>query len=398
MKSVSRWADVSYRLFSLDSRKKGFQRETLSKIAEAMESEKLRSIAKSDIFWDKIKNIKYIGRKQTYDLSIKQNHNFVANGFIVHNSHATSYATIAYQTAYLKAHYPVEFMAALLTSEKTDVDRISVLIRECEQMGIEVLPPDVNESYRNFSVVPKEGKIRFGLLAIKNVGHNIVETIISERKNQGPFKSIYDFVSRIKSKSLNKKSLESLIKSGVFDKLEERNKLLVNMERILEANREIRKNKSNGQANLFEKSSSFRPGLKLKQTKKRAPLSKRLKWEKNLLGLYISSHPLENYKKVLNYKTVSLSEIDNSFVGKKVTVGGIISSTKRILTKNGNPMLFLTLEDLTKRMEVVVFPSILERNADYFYEDNIVLIDGKVNNRGGSPKVICQRIEEIVES
>lgn len=320
---------------------------------------------------------------------------FAQYGF--NKSHSTSYGMIAYQTAYLKAHFPIEFMAALLTSEKSDIDRISILIKECEKMEIEVLPPDINESFRNFSVVPKEKKIRFGLLAIKNVGKNTVETIISKRKKGGDFKSIYNFISRINSQSLNKRSLESLIKTGAFDKLEERNKLLFNLETILEANREIRKNKNNGQVSLFKKSSSFQPSLKLKNPPKPASESEKTKWEKQLLGLYISSHPLENYEKILNKKSLSLKEINKNLVGKNVKIGGIISNTKRILTKNGNPMLFLTLEDLTDRIEVIVFPSALQKNADLFQEENIVLIKGKVNNRDGSPKIICNEIQKIVE-
>ncbi len=312
-------------------------------------------------------------------------------------AHATSYGKIAYQTAYLKAHFPVEFMAALLTSEKSDIDRISVLIKECEKMGLEVLPPDINESYRNFSVVPKEGKIRFGLLAIKNVGKNTVEAIISERDKNGKFESVYDFVSRIESQNLNKRSFESLVKAGVFDTLEERNKLLFNLERILNINREIRNNKNNNQANLFENSSSFNHSLNLKTPTESASLPEKLKWEKDLLGLYISAHPLENYKKVLNKKALSLTEINNGLSGRRVNVGGIISNTKRILTKNGNPMLFLTLEDLSHRVEVIVFPAVLQNHADVFQEDNVVLIKGKVNTRDGTPKIVCEQIQKIIE-
>ncbi|MFQ6049880.1 MAG: DNA polymerase III subunit alpha, partial [Candidatus Paceibacterales bacterium] len=175
---------------------------------------------------------------------------FARYGF--NRAHSTAYATIAYQTAFLKAHFPVEFMAALLTSEKGDVERIGFLIEECKKMSIEVLPPDINESFRNFSVIPKEKKVRFGLLAIKNVGGNIVDSIVSERKANGPYQSIEDFISRISSKDLNKKSLESLIKAGVFDKFAERNQLLFNLERLLEWNRENQRIRAGGQKGLFD--------------------------------------------------------------------------------------------------------------------------------------------------
>ena len=318
---------------------------------------------------------------------------FASYGF--NKAHATSYAMIAYQTAYLKTLYPIEFMAALLTSEKADVERIAVLIKECQKMGIEVLPPDINESFRNFSVVPKENKIRFGLLAIKNVGNNVVEAIISERKSSGSFKSIFDFISRIPSKDLNKKSLESLIKTGVFDRLEERSKLLLNMEKILEANREIQRNINNGQKDLFENSPSFSSSLKLKSAKE-IPLSEKLNWEKELLGLYISAHPLENFKTVLEKKALPLDDIDESIIGKEIRIGGIISTVKRIITKTGKPMLFLSLEDLTNKIEVVVFPGIIERNPTAFQENKIVFIKGRVDNRDNTPKIICETIEEIV--
>jgi len=319
---------------------------------------------------------------------------FAEYGF--NKSHSVAYAMIAYQTAYLKTQYPVEFMAALLTSEKADVERIAVLIRECNKMGVPVLPPDVNESFRNFSVVPNENKIRFGLLAIKNVGENIVEEIISERKKEGPFKSINDFISRIQSKTVNKKSMESLIKAGVFDKLEERNKLLYNLEDILEANREIKQNVDNGQKSLFTNSSSFNNGeLKLK-TAQTISLADQLAWEKELLGLYVSAHPLESYKTVLEGKTFPLSSLTEDVVGKLVKIGGMISTVKRIITRTGKPMLFLNLEDLTNKVEVVVFPGVIDRNPTALQENKIVFIKGKVDNRDGEIKIIADEIEEII--
>ncbi len=311
-------------------------------------------------------------------------------------AHSTAYGMIAYQTAYLKAHYPVEFMSALLTSEKNEVERIAFLIEECKDMGIEVLPPDVNESFRNFSVIPGKNKIRFGLLAIKNVGSNIVEAIIREREERGPFKSFSDFIYRIDSKDLNKKSLESLIKAGVFDKFEERNKLLSNIEQLLNFNRDIRKVNATSQRSLFEKSSLAPPVLKLKEAKP-VPLSQKLAWEKELLGLYISSHPLENFKKILEKKTLPLKELKERIFNYKIRVGGIISSIKKILTKNGKPMLFMKLEDLTDKVEVVVFPGVIERNSTCLQENKIVFVSGRVENREDSPKVIAEDIEEIVE-
>ena len=310
-------------------------------------------------------------------------------------SHSACYALIAYQTAYLKAHYPLEFMASCLTSEKADVERIGFLISECKRMGIEVLPPDINESLKNFTVVPPN-KIRFGLLAIKNVGSNIVEAIVKERKNGGPFRSIFDFVNRVNSKDLNKKSLESLIKAGCFDRLAERNQLLVNLEKLLEMARETQKAKLNGQKSLFD---GFSQAVSF-QLAPATPATKieKLNWEKELLGLFVSSHPLEDFKKVLEKKVLPLNRITQDLTGKMVKIGGVISSIKKIITRNGKPMLFTQVEDEQNKIEVVVFPGIIERNPKIFQENKIVMIKGRVDNKDGVPKIICQEAEEIIES
>jgi DNA polymerase-3 subunit alpha len=319
---------------------------------------------------------------------------FARYGF--NKSHATAYAMIAYQTAYLKALFPVEFMAALLTSEKTDIERIAILIEECKKMGIEVLPPNINESLKNFTVAPGENKIRFGLLAIKNVGENVIEVIVEEVKKNGPFKSIEDFMKRIDSKNLNKKSMESLIKAGAFDELGERQQLLYNLERLSEWSKENQKNKINGQKGLFEKI-NFNDHIKLTSAKPATNFEK-LSWEKELLGLYVSSHPLEDFRDILNKKTTGLNKIKSAFSGQKVLVGGIISGVKKIITKTGKPMLFIKLEDLTGKVEVVVFPTIISRNPNSFQENKIVFISGKVDHRDNDPKIIAENAEEIIQN
>ena len=320
---------------------------------------------------------------------------FAQYGF--NKSHSVAYAIIAYYTAYLKAHFPVEFMAAALTSEKSDVERIAFLIDECKDMKIEVLQPDVNESFRNFSVIPKEKKIRFGLLAIKNVGENIVETILQERKNNGHFVDFADFVSRIDTKDFNKKSMEALIKTGAFDNFETRGKLLSNLEDILAFNREIRKNKTNSQASLFGGLAKAPPTFQLKDSPD-TPDKEKLLWEKELLGLYISSHPLENVKSYLQKKALPINQLKDQFPRQKIKIGGIVSSIKKILTKQGQPMLFVKVEDLTDKAEVVVFPTIFEKFGDSFQENKIVLVTGRVDFRDNSPKLICEEIEEILEA
>ncbi len=323
---------------------------------------------------------------------------FAAYGF--NKSHSAAYATIAYQTAYLKAHYPVEFMASVLTSEKADVERISFLIDECKKMEVEVLAPNINESLKNFTVVERNpsagGQIRFGLLAIKNVGVNIIDAIVEERKINGKFATISDFIHRVKSKDLNKKSMEALIKAGAFDEFAERNQLLGNLEKMLEIARENNKNGNSKQIGLFASSNvKISSEIKLDQATPATNFEK-LSWEKELLGLYVSSHPLYSFKKLLENKTVPISKIDASFVDKKLIIGGMVSSVKKIITKKGQPMLFIKVEDLTGKMEVVIFPNLLERNPAALQENKIVFVAGRVDDRNGEIKIVADDAQEIL--
>lgn len=308
-------------------------------------------------------------------------------------SHAAAYAQVAYQTAYLKSHYPKEFMSALLTADQDDTERIGFLIEDCEKIDIEVLPPDINESFMGFSVVPEKPQIRFGLLAIKNVGMKIVEEIVRERKESGPFISLDDFLSRIKSQNLNKKSMESLIKSGAFDKLKERGELLHNLERILEYSREKRKSENNGQAGLFD-AGAMKSDLKLEKSPPLAEKEK-LKWEKELLGLFVSGHPLDYLKEKIEKGGVTIKKAKKQMSDSRVRVGAIISNAKKIITKSGDPMYFIKIEDLTDNMEIIIFPKTLKENNFSFEEGKAFFFSGKVSHRDDSPKIICEKIEEV---
>lgn len=319
---------------------------------------------------------------------------FASYGF--NKSHSAGYATIAYQTAWLKTHYPCEFMASLLASERKDIERISFLIEECKRMKIEVLPPDINESFVFFSVVPQKNQIRFGLSAIKNVGIGITENIVAERKTNGPFKSLNDFISRIQEGSINKKSLESMTKAGVFDSMIERNKILENIDDILNHIREKNKNNCNGQKNLFDNTTFKQEEIYLKDTTP-AKKSDCLKWEKELLGLFVTSHPLDSMQELLKKNTTSVVVAQQAISGQRIRIGGIISGVKKILTKSGKPMMFITLEDLTGKIEVVIFPTILEKYYTILEENKIVFIAGKVDHKDGVPKIISDQIEEILE-
>ena len=319
---------------------------------------------------------------------------FARYGF--NRSHATCYALIGYQTAYLKVHYTPEFMTALMNSEQNDIDRIAVLVNEARKEGIEVLPPDINESFDNFTLVA-DNNIRFGLTAIKNVGHNIVEAIVEERKKNGKYSSIDDFLNRIESKDFNKKSLESLIKAGAFDSLGERGQLLANLEKMLDYSREIQKAKSNGQTNLFDSMSSQSSDLFTLKTKDGLEFqeSEKVIWEKELLGIYVSEHPLDKHQSFLEKNAIKINALNLRQTGKKVKIVGIINTIKKFITKTGKPMLFVELEDLTGKIEALVFPTVFGQDPTVWQEGKIVILSGRLSDKDDQLKILCNEAEEL---
>ncbi len=323
---------------------------------------------------------------------------FARYGF--NKAHSACYATIGYQTAYLKAHYPVEFMSAFMNSETGDVERVAFLIEECKQMDISVLSPDINESFEKFAVVLANGKpgIRFGLTAVKNVGENVIISTIQERQDHGPFKNIEDFVSRIHNKDLNKKSLESLVKCGALDAFGERNMLLTNIESLLNHARDKQKKSSIGQVSLFGSTAATElPPLRLAAAEPVQSWQK-LMWEKELLGLFVSDHPLNSYQTQLKLeKVVSIKSITPN-TGGSIKIGGIITKIHKIVTKNGRPMLFSWIEDLGSKIEVVVFPNVLEKDPEIWKENSIIIAQGKVNDRDGVLKLLCDKVTPLTAS
>jgi len=314
---------------------------------------------------------------------------FAQYGF--NRSHSASYAQIAFRTAYLKAHYPLEFMTALMNNEAIEIERTAELVNECRRMNILILPPDLNESYENFSVVKEKNAIRFGLLAIKNVGENIVYEIIRERVKNGRFLNIQDFLQRICHKDLNKKSLESLIKTGVFDALAEREELIFNLDVLLSYNQEAKRINLSPQINLFAKEISF-PSLNLKKTEPMS-LEQKLKFEKELLGVYISDHPVRHYQE--KFKKIGvrpLAEISEKLINKSVRVGGVITELKKILTRTGRSMLSVSLEDTSGVTEITVFPDMLEKTLTFWQKDNIIIIEGRINKNNDHLNIICEKI------
>jgi len=329
---------------------------------------------------------------------------FQAYGF--NKAHAASYGKVAYQTAYMKAHYPVEYMTAILTAESGDVEKIAEIIEECKKMKIPVLPPNINESYGGFTCLPhekdteingsnKSEKIRFGLYTIKNLGTDIADAIIAERKLNGKFKSITDFLDRIKHKNLNKKSMEALIKSGCMDEFDDRGILLANLEGMLEYNHENGKVNQN-QTSLFGGMTDIKmPEFKM-QDGKIANQAEKLLWEKELLGLYISGHPLDRLRDKLEGRKINVKKIKEEMGnGMEVTIAGIIESARQVVTKNNERMVFLKIADLTDSIEVVAFPSVCKESIDILVAEKCIAFSGKISNRNGEKSIIIQAVKEI---
>ncbi|MBI4099157.1 DNA polymerase III subunit alpha [Candidatus Parcubacteria bacterium] len=311
-------------------------------------------------------------------------------------AHAACYALIGYWTAYLKAHYPAEFMAALLTSEEGDIERTAFLVAEARGMGLTVFPPDINESGTHFAVV--EGAIRFGLTAIKNVGLAVVEAVIQERTEHGPFPDLTSFIERIAHRDLNRKSLESLIKSGAMDRLGERNRLLANIESIQGFARTQKKQAENGQTSLFAGMPDLAPATITLTDAPSATKKERLAWERELLGMYVTEHPLTEFSAQLAKTATPISQLAKLRVGQTVKVGGIVSTIQKIMTKTGSPMLFVKLQDLTQQIEVLVFPSILEKTPNVWREENIILAKGRLSDKDGNLKLLADEAVVVGET
>lgn len=312
-------------------------------------------------------------------------------------SHAACYAMIAYQTAYLKAHFPSEFMAALMTSNRDDLDKLAIDISECERLGIKVLPPSINESFEDFGVVKETGNIRFGLSAVKNVGFAVAEEIVKERKN-GVYSDLRNFITRLGGKVVNKKSLESLAMAGGLDDLGERAGLVYNMEKILSYASNFQKNKSAGQSSLFGSTDAIESADIVLEKTKPADKKQRLSWERELLGMYVSEHPLSGIGHIIEpHRTKKLSEIRSDIEGEYVRVSGIITNLQKILTRQNQNMVFARLEDTQNNVEVLVFPKLLEVSSDLWQNDKIVSIEGFVSFKDGAPKILAESIYEIDE-
>ncbi|HRY31116.1 MAG TPA: DNA polymerase III subunit alpha [Candidatus Paceibacterota bacterium] len=344
---------------------------------------------------------------------------FAAYGF--NKAHAASYGRIAYLTSYLKANYPVIYMAAVLTADSGDVDKIAEMVEEARRMNIEVLPPDINESFTDFTALVnksvdettnkaedeiidkvhgektisgEKSKIRFGLTSIKNFGDGIAHSIIRERKQNGSFQSLEDFLHRINDRNLNKKSLEALIKVGALDKFADRGELIGNLEELLHYSKEANGNGLKNQNSLFAGSETVLPKLRLKKT---APVSdsEKLAWEKELLGLYISGHPLDKFRAKLEKTPPIRKSKERLKPGMTAVLAGHIDDIRIIRTKNNSEMAFVKVSDLSDKIEVVVFPKIFDKYRDIIQPKNCLAIKGKLSDRNGEIGLIADVLKAL---
>lgn len=323
--------------------------------------------------------------------------------YCFNKSHAACYALIAYWTAYLKAHYPDAFMAALMTSDADDIDRLAIEITECKHMGISVLSPDVNESFVEFAVVPGKRQIRFGLAAIKGVGVGAVEEILRAR-DEARFTSVEDFAKRVSTSKVNKRVWESLIKAGAFDRFGDRSDLLYNVESIVAYASKLQKEALSGQTDLFGmfgSDSALAPKLELAHSPARYTGKEQLTWERELLGLYISAHPLDNFDAFFEEQTIPLHNISPNIDGQNVIIGGLVTTVRTIVTKSGTKMAFVGLEDKTGETEIIVFPKTYERIAASLSQDAIIKVTGRVSARDkegtmtDEAKIVAETIDII---
>jgi DNA polymerase-3 subunit alpha len=323
------------------------------------------------------------------------------SGYGFNKSHSAAYAMISYRTAYLKANFPVEFMTALLTSERDNTDKIVEYVNEAERMGLKVLPPDINESDALFKVVDKE-TIRFGLLAVKNVGRGAIESII-EARNAGPFKSLEDLCQRVDLRLVNRKILESLIKCGALDSFSlPRAQMFASLDRIMEIASRTHKEKAKGQLSFFDQGfaeNGFKNTIKNLPQVREWPEPQLLAFEKDMLGFYVSGHPLARYaqqlKRFTSFSTANLAQFSD---GMEIKIIGLLAKIKHTLTRaKQEKMAILKLEDLEGAVEVLVFPVAFQKVSRYIQPNTVVMVIGRLDLKEDTPKIIANDLFPIDE-
>ena len=329
-------------------------------------------------------------KKEVVQKLWEQIETFAAYGF--NKAHAASYGNLAYKTAYMKANFPLDYMASVLTADAGDVERIAEVVQECKRMEIKVLPPSVNESFGTFTVVD-DRSIRFGLYSIKNFGTGVGDSIIATRQKEGPFTDLSDFLSRIGDKNLNKKSLESLIQSGALDELGERGNLMVNIDLLLEFHREHVQAPTD-QSSLFAGMPTTRTVLKLRPAPD-ATMDQRLEWEKELLGLYVSGHPLDKHKSKFDDEKKSIKHAKEHFKGVEIVIAGYVDGGRINMTKNGERMGFFKIADFSDSIEIVAFPRVFKEFEALLKQGACLAIKGRISDRNGEASFVVERAKAL---
>jgi DNA polymerase-3 subunit alpha len=416
-KELERASGVSMREFygQGSATKRGFRRSTLARLAESLGSKRLEALAESDIFWDEVVSIEPKGIMDTYDLTVEEDHNFVANGIIVHNSHSAAYALVSYQTAWLKTHYPAAFMAAVLSSDMDKTDKVVVFIEECRQMKLALRPPDINRSEFRFTVVPA-GAIQYGLGAIKGVGENAIGDILEERRKNGLYADLYDLCRRIDLRKANRRVLEALIRAGALDAMDpNRARFMAELPEALKAAEQHGSMAETGQDDLFGlMGGGVAEAAPAKPTVTAEPWdeAERLEHEKNTLGLYLTGHPIDRYEAEISQfiadRLGPLAEKHDRSTGGgygrrnevKVVVAGLVVEMRTKQNKNGKRMGFATLDDRTGRLEVAAFSDTFEKYKDRLVKDSLLVAEGNLgfDEFAGQLRLTAERLMSIEEA
>jgi DNA polymerase III subunit alpha len=360
----------------------------------------------------KIVGRRYVGKENVYDIGVERDHNFaIKNGLVASNcfnkSHSTAYGYVTYQTAYLKANYPLEYMAALLTANSGDTDKVQKYINNCTSMGIQIDPPDINRSGLDFT--PVGGKILFGFSAVRNVGQNAIASILAARDEGGEFKSLGDFCDRIDLRAVNRRTLESLISCGAFDKINSnRHQLIQDLALVYDWAQSRAKDRASGQGSIFDllgggfattnsktTSNAFETAPKAQPVSDFPPQEK-LRLEKELLGFYVSDHPLKSLRQIVPLLTpINLSQLGEQKEDTKLCAVVMLNGVKKVVTKKGDSMAILQIEDLSTQSEAVVFPKIYERISLLLQVDARLIIWGKVDRRDDKNQFIVEDAEPV---
>ncbi len=383
------------------SAKSGFTHAVTAQLAEFFDSDELRRYANNDIYWDSIVSIDYIGEQPTYDLTIAGTHNFIANDIIVHNSHAADYAVLTCQTAYLKAHYPEEYYTALLSVQRDVIADVRLFTSDCRRLGIPVLPPDVNTSDLDFTIETLNGGkrgIRYGLAAVKNAGEKAVQAIIDARKEGGPFSDITDFCRRVDLRTVGKRAIESLIKVGAFDKLGSRDQLLLSLDRIMKFSADQHRAQDIGQISLFGGSEMGDTlTLAVVPPGEETPQREKLRWEKELIGLYVSEHPLHKVMDAIQHLpniqySEGLRRDADQLHGRPVTLVGLVVAIRPIMTRKGDTMAVVSLEDIQGTIDCVLFPRTWSEYQELIEEDRPIIVMGKADSSRGDMQILVDSV------